>query len=96
MENENKVSETPKNLTNHKQDLLSKEESPDNIVDESKDIEDFYDEQGSDDQKRFLKDQTHKDKEILGDNEDLDMGYSQTHLEEFLKSNNGGKHTASG
>lgn len=49
MENENKVSETPKNLTNHKQDLLLKEDSPDNIVDESKDIEDFYDEKGIDD-----------------------------------------------
>ena len=50
MENERKVSETPKNLTNHKQDLLSNKESPDNIVDESKDIEDFYDEQGIDEQ----------------------------------------------
>ena len=47
MENENnisKVSETPKNLTNHKQDLVEKEESPDQIEDESKEIQDFYDE----------------------------------------------------
>ena len=46
MENENSnLKETPKNLTNNKQSELSKE-SPDQIIDESKEIEDFYDEQG--------------------------------------------------
>jgi hypothetical protein len=32
----------------------------------------------------------------LGENEELDMDYSQTHLEEFLRSNGAGNHAASG
>lgn len=94
MENETKATATPKNLTNNKQNEVSKE-SPDQIVDESKDIEDFYDEQGLEEQKKSLE-KGQKANDVGAENEELDMDYSHTHLEEFLKSNNGGNHAASG
>ena len=55
---------------------------------------DFYDEQNIEEKKKSMA-QLPKPPD-LGENEELDMYYSQTHLEEFLRSNGAGNHAASG
>ena len=84
---------TPKNLTNNKQGEALKE-SPDQIVDETVYIENFYDQQNIEEQKKSMAKLPQPPQ--LDGNEDLDMDYSQTHLEEFLRSNGAGNHGASG
>jgi hypothetical protein len=82
MEQEKFVNKTPKNLTNNKYEKEA--ESDGSIKDETDDgIENCYDEQNLEEQK--LKQQV-KPSLAHTINEDLDMDYSQSHLDEFLRS----------
>ena len=81
MEEEQFINQTPKNLTNNK---FSPKGSEGSIQDETAgEIEDCYDEQSIQEQKKM----EGKIPPLLIIAEDqIDMDYSQSHLDDFLKS----------